>query len=96
MVPRYLTTKDAARHVTARFGVSCSPNWLAKIRSTGGSAPYYPIGRRIYYLPHELETWFENRVGGRRISTSDHPYVGDEGFDLDDEFRIRDDEIDLD
>jgi hypothetical protein len=90
MEPRYLTTKEAARYVTTKYGVSCSPNTLAKIRSTGGSPAYHPIGRRVYYLPHELEAWSENRVGYCRTSTSDQPYVDDEAPDLDDQWRTGD------
>jgi hypothetical protein len=71
MAPVYITTKEAARHITAKYGVPCSPNWLAKIRSIGGSPPYHPIGRNIYYRVAELDEWFERRVGPRRTSTSD-------------------------
>ena len=90
MAPTYLSTKEAARHITAKYGVPCSPNWLAKICSTGGSPPYYPIGRNIYYRPLELEEWFESRVGHQRTSTSDEPVSCEEDFDLDEPWRTDD------
>jgi hypothetical protein len=62
MATEYIGTKEAARHITMKYGVPCSPNWLAKIRSTGESAPFYRIGRNIYYRMPELEQWFEGRV----------------------------------
>ena len=69
MVAQYNSTQDAARHITMKYGVPCSPNWLAKIRSTGGSAPFYRIGRNVFYLLPELEQWFESRIA-RRTSRS--------------------------
>src|SRR4051794_13381777 len=65
MAAQYIATKQAARHITEKYGVPCSPNWLAKIRSTGGSAPFYRIGRNIFYRALELEQWFESRIAHR-------------------------------
>ena len=70
----YITTKEAARHITQKYGAPCSPNWLAKIRSTGGSAPFHRIGRNVFYRLPDLEQWFEGRIAHR---TSSRPTLND-------------------
>jgi hypothetical protein len=87
MTPRYLTPKEASRYINTKYGVSRSPNTLAKLRSMGGSPAYYTIGRHIYYLPQDLDEWIVVRILGHRTSTSDLPY---EVFDLDNKWRTRD------
>jgi hypothetical protein len=56
----YLDTKEAAR----RCGLSAS--WLAKLRLTGGGAPYLKLGRRVLYEGQEFEQWLGSH---RRQST---------------------------
>lgn len=41
---------------------------LNKLRSVGGSPPYYKAGRRVLYDRAELDRWLDAR---RRRSTSD-------------------------
>lgn len=62
IVPRFVTTPDAARHL------SLSPRTLEKHRCYGTGPVYRKLGGRIVYAIEDLDAWAG--VGTRR-STSD-------------------------
>jgi predicted DNA-binding transcriptional regulator AlpA len=57
-----LDTRKAAEHC----GLGHST--LVKYRVFGGGPPFFKIGRRVVYDPHDLDEWLKDR---RRFSTSD-------------------------
>lgn len=59
---RMLNTRDAAAYV------GLAVQTLAKLRVTGGSPPFYKLGRQVLYDRAELDNWISAR---RRRSTSD-------------------------
>ena len=67
---RYLRRVDAARYVREHWGIPCSPKWLAKLAVTGGGPIFRKAGRFPLYLPADLNTWAEGRIGAPRRSTS--------------------------
>ena len=67
---RYLRRVDAARYVIAKWGIPCSPRWLAKLAVTGGGPVYRKAGRFPIYAPEDLDAWAQMRIGKPRRSTS--------------------------
>lgn len=56
----------------AALYVGLAQQTLAKMRVTGGSPPYYKVGRQVLYDKADLEPWLSVR---RRHSTSEIPTV---------------------
>jgi len=68
--PLYLRRDDAARHVREKWGLPCSPKWLAKLAVVGGGPLYRKAGRTPLYALDDLDRWADDRIGVRRHSTS--------------------------
>jgi hypothetical protein len=68
--PYYLCRDDAARHVREKWGLPCSPKWLAKLAVVGGGPVYRKAGRTPLYATDDLDVWANGRIGARRSSTS--------------------------
>ena len=68
--PLYLRRDDAARHVREKWGLPCSPKWLAKLAVVGGGPLYCKAGRTPLYAPDDLDRWANDQIGVRRHSTS--------------------------
>ncbi|MCP1199073.1 AlpA family transcriptional regulator [Notoacmeibacter sp. MSK16QG-6] len=64
MRPIYLTRIQAAKFVREQLGLSCSPNWLAKLIVTGGGPRYWKFGRAVRYRADALEAWTFQRLEG--------------------------------
>jgi len=61
---RLLIAKDAAAYV------GLATQTLAKLRVTGGSPPYFKVGRQVLHDKAELDKWLDGR---RRRNTSESP-----------------------
>ncbi len=59
---RLIISRDAALYI------GLAPQTLAKLRVTGGSPPYFKVGRQVVYDRADLDSWLSVR---RRRSTSD-------------------------
>jgi hypothetical protein len=68
---KFLRRMDAAAYVRGRWGLPCSPRWLAKLAVTGGGPIYRKAGRTPIYSPAESDAWAEARIGAPQKSTSD-------------------------
>src|SRR5271163_2099985 len=55
--PYYLCREDAARHVREKWGLPCSPKWLAKLAVVGGGPIYRKAGRTPLYAAGDLDVW---------------------------------------
>lgn len=69
----YLRRPDAAEYVRSKWGVPCSPKWLAKLAVTGGGPVFRKLGRFPLYAPSDLDDWVQARMSGPLRSTSDVP-----------------------
>lgn len=69
--PIFLMRIDAARHVRNKWGLPCSPRWLAKLAVVGGGPLYRKAGKTPLYAPADLDSWAQSRIGAPRRSTSD-------------------------
>lgn len=66
IVPRYLTTKEAARYI------ALSPRTLEKYRRTGEGPLFRRFGGRVVYALDDIEAW-ANKAVRRSISETTHP-----------------------
>ena len=67
---RFLRRADAAHHVRTNWGIPCSTKWLAKLAVIGGGPIFRKAGRFPIYLPADLDSWAQARIGEPRRSTS--------------------------
>jgi hypothetical protein len=67
---KFLRRIDAATYVTTRWGLPCSPRWLAKLAVVGGGPIYRKAGRTPLYAAADLDAWAQSRIGAPRTSTS--------------------------
>ncbi|WP_297322883.1 helix-turn-helix domain-containing protein [uncultured Bartonella sp.] len=58
IVPKYLTTREAARYV------SLSPRTLEKFRRTGEGPLFRKLGGRVVYAVEDIDVWAEKSVVG--------------------------------
>jgi hypothetical protein len=63
--------KEAARYLTEVRGLPVATQTLAKKAVTGGGPNFHKFGRFPVYLPADLDSWAELKLGPKRISTSD-------------------------
>ena len=68
---RLLRRVEAARYLSDKIGLPCSPRTLAKLAVIGGGPPYRKASRIPLYEPGDLEIWARSRIGGKQRSTSD-------------------------
>lgn len=68
---RLMTRKEAARHITATYGIPMSPLTLDTLASTGGGPIFCKFGRRALYDPGDIEGWVKKRMTRKYSSTSD-------------------------
>ncbi len=68
---RPLRRVQAARYVTDKFNIPCSPRTLAKLACIGGGPLHRLAGRFPLYEPEDLDEWCRSRIGPKRRSTSD-------------------------
>ncbi|WP_349363736.1 MAG: hypothetical protein ABL307_16580 [Roseitalea porphyridii] len=52
-----LTPDQAIRYLKARYNKSLQRSYLAKLRCTGGGAPFYKIGSTVLYDRIDLDNW---------------------------------------
>lgn len=68
---KLMTRKEAARYITARFGIPISPLTLDTLASTGGGPKFRKWGRRALYEVTDIEGWVTQRMSRKYSSTSD-------------------------
>lgn len=71
MRPIYLTRIQAAKYVREEIGLSCSPNWLAKLVVDGGGPRFWKFGRAVRYRADALDAWTFQRLHGPFESSSE-------------------------
>jgi hypothetical protein len=69
--PCYRRRVDAAEYVREKWGLPCSPAWLAKLAVVGGGPTYQKAGRTPLYTDENLDAWAESRLSPPMRSTSD-------------------------
>lgn len=69
--PRYRRRADAAAYVREKYGLPCSPAWLAKLAVVGGGPTFQNAGRTPLYTDDNLDAWAESRLSPPMRSTSD-------------------------
>jgi hypothetical protein len=67
---KFLRRIDAATYVKNRWGLPCSPRWLAKLAVVGGGPIYRKAGRTPIYAPADLDDWALARIGRPQRSSS--------------------------
>ena len=70
MPEKYLTRREAAEFIR-QLGLPTSHNTLQKYATVGGGPVYRIFGNRAVYLPSELVTWVQTKLGSPRSSTSE-------------------------
>ena len=67
---RSLTPTSASVYLKAVHGVSTSPATLSKYRCLGGGPVFMKFGRRILYVPSDLDRWVKDRLSRPLANTS--------------------------
>jgi hypothetical protein len=67
---KYLMRALAAKYVTEKFGIPCSPKTLGKLATLGGGPEFRKIGRTPVYETPDLDAWVASRTGPLVNSTS--------------------------
>jgi hypothetical protein len=70
MEKRFLTRRQAADYVTARF-FPCKISFLAKLAVVGGGPVFRKAGQAALYEPHRLDEWAQSRIGHEIKTTSE-------------------------
>ncbi len=68
---RFRRRVDAATYVREKYGLPCSPAWLAKLAVVGGGPIFQKAGRTPLYTDDSLDAWAESRLSPPMRSTSD-------------------------
>lgn len=66
-----LRRSDASRYLLDQWGVSRTPNTLAKLASTGGGPSFEMESRFPLYTEENLDAWAENQLSPLVKSTSE-------------------------
>ena len=69
-----LTRCEAERYLLQRYGKAgaVTAKTLAKFATVGGGPVFRRFGRRVAYLPSDLDIWVSSRTSQRLSSTSSH------------------------
>ena len=69
---KLMTRPQAAHYVTTHFGVPLSPLTLEKWATQNNTGPKYAkLGRRVFYAPADLDSWFQSSLSRKFSSSSD-------------------------
>lgn len=69
---RHLRRKDAAKYVTDKYGVPCSPKTLAKLACISSEGPPFRLAGRFPLYPISgLDAWAQRKIGPLVRSTSE-------------------------
>lgn len=60
--PTYINRRNAAAFVRDELGLSCAPNTLEKMATTGGGPTFYKFGGRAFYKKEDLIAWVNSRL----------------------------------
>lgn len=68
-----LTRAEVTNYIIAKFGTAASVSkaTLGKLAVIGGGPPFRRYGRRVAYLPSQIDAWVASRCSGPLNSTSD-------------------------
>ncbi len=61
---KFFNRANAAKYISARYGFSCSPQWLAKLAVGNDGPAFKKAGRVPVYRPDDLDRWASQRVCG--------------------------------
>ncbi len=67
----YLRRAIAAQYVRDKWGLPCSPKWLAKLAVVGGGPIFRKAGRFPLYTPNDLDEWAKARISNPVHSTAE-------------------------
>lgn len=76
-----LTPDQAILYLKARYNKSFKKSYFAKLRSVGGSAPFYKIGSSVLYDQIDLDNWIKENRTPKAKSTTQADAIQN-GFDL--------------
>jgi hypothetical protein len=69
---RLLRRSEAAKYVTDKYGIPCSPKTLAKLACVSSEGPPFRLaGRFPLYPVSGLDKWAESKIGPLVRSTSE-------------------------
>jgi hypothetical protein len=73
MPQNILTRPKASEYLNEKYGPlgGRSVSWLEKAALHGGGPPFIRIGRKIGYIPEDLDQWVESSIR-RHLSTSEY------------------------
>lgn len=73
VVETLLTRKESETYLLARYGRAgaVSAKTLAKLACIGGGPAFRRIGRRVAYMPSDLDAWVASRSSKPMRSTSE-------------------------
>jgi hypothetical protein len=68
---KYLRRRLASQYLQDRWGIRCSPGYLAKLAVIGGGPPFRKANRDPLYAPADLDAWAESRISAPMNSTAE-------------------------
>jgi len=68
---RRLRRAEASKYLKAEWGISRTPNTLAKLAVIGGGPPMEYDGKLPLYTPNGLDAWARDRLSAPVTSTSE-------------------------
>jgi len=69
---RLLRRSEAAKYVTDKHGIPCSPKTLAKLACVSSEGPPFRMAGRIpLYAKPDLDSWAKKKIGPLVRSTSE-------------------------
>jgi len=67
----FLTRREAATYLQAKYRVG-AVGTLAKAVTVGGGPAFRKIGKRVVYLPSDLDAWARERMSEPMRSSSEY------------------------
>lgn len=71
MQQQYLTRKEQAAYLKAKWNLTYSPNTLGKLATLGGGPKYQRFGNKAVSTAEWLDDWVQGKLTAPRISTSE-------------------------
>jgi len=71
--PKYLSRFGAAVYLRAVYGLTCTPQTLAKKAVTGYGPPFRKAAKAALYEIPDLDAWAESLIGPKVHSTAGLP-----------------------
>jgi hypothetical protein len=67
----FLRRKEASSYLKKRWGISRTPETLAKFATNGGGPKFHYLGRNPVYQEKDLDLWVQSILSGPRSKTNE-------------------------